>query len=78
MSAPCPNCGSPVKTTEKGNCSNQGCGCLLVTLSIFVSLFLFPIGPIIGVVFFGMGLWIILTSKKETTPSCTNCNWEGK
>jgi len=78
MSAPCPNCGFPVSMKKNSDKNKAGCGCLLIGLSLFLDIFLFPIGFIIGIPIFLIGLWMMHYSDNKQIPYCSNCNWEGK
>lgn len=80
MSAACPKCNYPVSTKEKNKGQNSaGCGCLLVVLSIVLGI-IPVIGWFLGVITFGIGLYLIIFSgqSKKEIPYCSNCGWEGK
>jgi hypothetical protein len=78
MSASCPECGYPISMKDKGSNDKAGCGCLLIGISLIFDLFLFPIGFLIGIPIFLLGLWLMHNSSKKQIPYCSNCGWQGK
>jgi len=75
--ANCPNCGVPIAYRTVPGSGRVGCGCLLVVLSALLGIW-FPIGTIIGLVPFGIGLYLLWTSRSKTVPYCSRCGWEQK
>jgi hypothetical protein len=74
--ANCPRCGIPVSYKEiKGK--GIGCGCLLLVFSCLLGIW-FPIGTIIGLIPFGIGLYLLWANKSKNIPYCSNCKWQGK
>jgi hypothetical protein len=72
----CPKCGYPLSYREIRSSGKIGCGCLLVVFSVLLGIW-FPIGTILSLVPFGIGLYLLWSTRSRTVPYCSHCGWQG-